>query len=352
MSASADSVAQSVTGDLERDGFVVVKSVLDKALVEQARRDLEAIYAKDLEERSLRNLDEQTFTHGSTKSILNKTTHLVLGLPGKSKALDDCYEKILTDPMTGQIIRAIAGEHIKIRDVNCRYMTGTYDGGDFLNPPHEWHRDSPGEFCIAIPLNDVAEGDNGATAVIPGSHRYPWCPRWNAMFGAPFYINRYPPKRGPSFLTRFNPFNRLLHKHRTKGSTGIYAKPGDFYIFLNDTWHGRVANLHGARAMIVMAGAFPTEFAFPDNPDPFPAEMVNRLPPKYRKAVSRDAPANSGTDTMTHRVLKSQRPDRPTDLFWWARKEKEAMVQLSHATLWCVQRVPRLHSLIRQHAAR
>ena len=94
--------------------------------------------------------------------------------------------------MTRELIRAIAGEHIKIRDVNCRYMSGTYDGGDFLNPPHEWHRDSPGEFCIAIPLNEVAEGDNGATAVVPGSHRYPWCPRWNAMFGAPFYISRNP----------------------------------------------------------------------------------------------------------------------------------------------------------------
>jgi hypothetical protein len=172
------------------------------------------------------------------------------------------------------------------------------------------------------------------------------------MFGAPFYINRYPPKRGPSFLTRFNPFNRLLHKRYTKGSTGIFVAPGDFYIFLNDTWHGRVANRHGARPMIVMAGAFPTEFPFPDTPDPFPAATTERLPPTYRRAVKRDAPINTDKNTMMHRVLKSQRRDRPVDLFWWARKEKEMMVHVSNATLSLVQRVPRLQKLIWQRAAR
>ena len=351
MSTSAAD-AKAIVADLERDGYVIVKSFLDKALVEEARRDLEAIYAKDLEERRMRNMDEQLFTHGSTKSILSKPSHLVLGLPGKSKALDQCYEKIFTDPMTRELIRAIAGEHIKIRDVNCRYMSGTYDGGDFLNPPHEWHRDSPGEFCIAIPLNEVAEGDNGATAVIPGSHRYPWCPRWNAMFGAPFYINRNPAKRGPSILTRFNPFNRLLHRRYTKGKTGTYCKPGDFYIFLNDTWHGRVANRHGARPMIVMAGAFPTDFAFPDEPDPFPAATTDRLPPNYRRAVARNAPINTDKNTMMHRMLRDRRPDRPTDLFWWARKEKEAMVGAANLALSVVQRIPKLERLVYRRAAR
>ena len=99
MSTSAAN-AQAIIADLERDGYVVVKSFLDKELVEEARRDLEAIYAKDLEERRMRNMDEQMFTHGSTKSILSRASHLVLGLPGKSKALDQCYEKIFSDPMT------------------------------------------------------------------------------------------------------------------------------------------------------------------------------------------------------------------------------------------------------------
>ena len=173
------------------------------------------------------------------------------------------------------------------------------------------------------------------------------------MFGAPFYINRYPPRHGPLFLTRFNPFNRLLHKLFTKGRTGIFSKPGDFYIFLNDTWHGRVPNQNGARAMIVMAwGAFPTDFDFPDKPDEFPAEVINKLPPTYAKVVARTLPPNKDPDTMMHRVIESQGRDGPADLFWWARKEKEAMSLMSRAALGTVKRFPRLQRMILQRAAR
>ena len=101
--------AKSLIADLERDGYVVVKSFLDEGLIAQARRDMEALYEKDLEERRMRNMDEQLFTHGTTKSVLTKPSHLILGLPGKSKALDDCYEKIFADPRTSQIIKAISG---------------------------------------------------------------------------------------------------------------------------------------------------------------------------------------------------------------------------------------------------
>jgi ectoine hydroxylase-related dioxygenase (phytanoyl-CoA dioxygenase family) len=345
---TASVTTQSLAATVEKDGYVVVKSLLDKGLVAQARRDLEAIYARDLEERRLRNDDTPLFTHGSTKSNLTKTSHLVLGLPGKSKALDQCYEKIFSDPTTRDLIRAIAGDHIKIRDVNCRYMTGADDPGDFLNGPHEWHRDSNGEFCIAIPLNEVPQGENGATAVIAGSHRYPWDPRWKGMFGAPFYIGRDPLKRGPSALTRLNFFNRWLFRRHMKNHTGTFAEPGDFYIFLNDTWHGRVPNRHGARPMIVMAGAFATDFPFPDTPAPFPAETIAQLPPTYRRAVSRDAPVNTNTHTIIHRMLRDRKRDRPTQLFWWARMEREALAAACNVALWLYERMPFLHGVVRR----
>ena len=349
---TASVTTQSIAAAVERDGYVVVKSFLDKDLVAQARRDLEAIYARDIEERRLRNADMPLFTHGSTKSVLSETSHLVLRLPGKSNALDQCYEKIFSDPTTRELIRAIAGDHIKIRDVNCRYMTGTDDPGDFLNGPHEWHRDSDGEFCIAVPLNEVPEGENGATAVIAGSHRWPWDPRWKGLFGAPFYISRTPLKRGPAALTRLNPFNRLLFKRHMRNHTGTFAEPGDFYIFLNDTWHGRVPNRHGARPMIVMAGAFPTDFSFPDNPDPFPPEMIERLPPAFRRAVARDAPVNTNKDTIIHRMLASRTRDVPTQLFWWARMEREAIGAACSVAMWLYERLPFLHGVVRRVVTR
>src|SRR5436190_3051592 len=348
--ASVDT--QSIAAAVERDGYVVVKSFLDKELVAQARRDLEAIYARDIEERRLRNDDTPLFTHGSTKSNLSPTSHLVLRLPGKSKALDRCYEQIFSAPATRDLIRAIAGDHIKIRDVNCRYMTGADDAGDLLNPPHEWHRDSDGEFCIAIPLNEVAQGENAATAVIPGSHRYPWDPRWKGMFGAPFYINRKPLERGPSLLTRLNPFNRWPYKRYMKNHTGTFAQPGDFYIFLNDTWHGRVPNRNGARPMIVMAGAFATDFPFPDTPTPFPAEVIGQLPPTYARVVARDLPVNTNKETIIHRMLRSRKGDLPSDLFWWARMEREAMVALCKAAFWLYKRMPFMHGVMRRVVTR
>jgi ectoine hydroxylase-related dioxygenase (phytanoyl-CoA dioxygenase family) len=349
---TASVAAQSIAATVERDGYVVVKSFLDKELVAQARRDLEAIYARDIEERRLRNADVPLFTHGSTKSSLTDKSHLVLGLPGKSKALDQCYEKIFSDPATRELIRAIAGDHIKIRDVNCRYMTGADDPGDFLNGPHGWHRDSDGEFCIAIPLSDVPAGENGATAVIAGSHRYPWDPRWKGLFGAPFYVSRNPLKKGPAALTRLNPFNRLLFKRHMKHHTGTFAEAGDFYIFLNDTWHGRVPNRGGARAMIVMAGAFPTDFPFPDNPDPFPPERIETLPPTFRRAVARDAPVNANKDTIIHRMLRNRQRDVPTQLFWWARMERQAIEAAASGAMGIYERLPFLHGFVRRVVTR
>jgi hypothetical protein len=322
--------AEGLLSTLERDGFVVVRSFLDEEVVARARRDLEALYAQDLEERCRRNADEPLFTHGSTKSVLTQPSHLLLGLPGRSAALDECYEKIFSAALTKALLRGMAGEHFKLRDVNCRYMTGAHDEGDFLNPPHEWHRDSPGEFCVAIFLNEVAPGDNAATALVPGSHRFPWCPRWNALFGEPFYVDR-DGRRGLRWLTRWNPFNRLLYRRRMGQQTGAFGKPGDFYIFLNDTWHGRMANRHGGRAMIAMAGGFPTDFPFPDEPAPFDAGALARLPPNFQRAAARGAPVNREKNTIIQRMVSARRRDTPAQVFWWARQERALVMRLSDA---------------------
>ncbi len=319
--------AQEYVSTLERDGFVVVPSFLDENLVNQAKLDLEEIYARDLEERKSRNADEPLFTHGSTMTVLTPPSHLALRLPGKSAALDQCYEKILTDPMSSELLTKTVG-NFKMRDVNCRYMTGSVDTGNFLNGPHELHRDSPGEFTIAIFLNEVSPGDNAGTEVVPGSHKYPWCPRWNALFGVPFYLNRKG-VRGPENVPRYNIFSRLLHRFFVKGHNahGVYGKPGDFYIFLNDTWHGRVPNMHGQRGMIVMAGGFPTDYPFPDEPQPFDPVQLNKIPPTYRRIAARDLPPNTDKTSIVHRLQEVRRRERPTNLFWWARRERELMVK-------------------------
>jgi hypothetical protein len=121
--------------------------------------------------------------------------------------------------------------------------------------------------------------------------------------------------------------------------TGAPGKAGDFYIFLNDTWHGRVPNLHGKRAMIVMLGGFPTDYAFPDNPDAVPAERLANIPPQYRQAVARNAPINTNKDTIIHRMLNGRKGDNPLSLFWWARKEREFFAAISRVVIKVGRRV-------------
>ena len=106
--------------------------------------------------------------------------------------------------------------------------------------------------------------------------------------------------------------------------------------------------------MIVMAGAFPTDFPFPDNPDKFPPEMIERLPPAYRRVAARDAPVNTNKDTIIHRMLRTRKRDLPIDLFWWARMEREAIVAIYKAemaaykvAIWFYVQVPFLRGFVR-----
>jgi len=104
--------------------------------------------------------------------------------------------------------------------------------------------------------------------------------------------------------------------------------------------------------MIVMAGAFPTDFSFPDDPTPFPPEVIEQLPPTYARAVARNAPINPNKDTILHRMLRERKRDRPNDLFWWARKERETMVALCNAGMWLYRRMPFMHGVVRRVVAR
>jgi hypothetical protein len=81
--------------------------------------------------------------------------------------------------------------------------------------------------------------------------------------------------------------------------------------------------------MIVMAGAFPTEFPFPDSPEAFPQQALDRLPPRYRQYASRELPPNPDQNSFMHRMLRGRREEGPSSLFWWVRKERELIAELS-----------------------
>jgi putative 2OG-Fe(II) oxygenase len=277
---------------LEKDGFVMFRNFFSEAAAAQAYSEINSFYQKDLEARRQQNIETSHWQGPAGYTILTEPTHLMIDVYTKSPALDLMFEKFLTDPQTKPALEMLTGPHIKLRGYNVRRMTGSY------NPPpaHEWHRDSLGEIGFGILLTDVEPEENGATSFVPGSHLFPYCPRWNNLF--------YVPTHFASWLVERAPINRILGKKVLQNHTGAHGKRGDAYIFINDTWHGRQPNLHGKEAMVVLIGAYPTDYNFPDKVTPPSAEILAKLPPNVAAAASTKLSKNTMNDTILRRMIR------------------------------------------------
>ena len=279
---------------LEADGFVMLKNFFNANDAQKAHDELNHWYNLDTKYRAENNVDVEMFNSPAGTFVLTKPSHLMIDAYGKSPTLDSMFEKFLSDKSTQPLIEALAGKNIKLRGYNIRKMTGAY------NPPpaHEWHRDSLGEFGFGILLTDVGPDENAATSFVPGSHLYPYCPRWNNLFYQPRWIL--------PFFYKNNFFSKLLGKHFLKNATGAFGKKGDAYIFINDTWHGRQPNLHGHQSMVVLIGAFPTDYVFPDKVTPPSKDILNQLPPHLKAVASCELPPNNPTDTILRRTIANR----------------------------------------------
>jgi ectoine hydroxylase-related dioxygenase (phytanoyl-CoA dioxygenase family) len=314
MATSAD--VKEVAADLEKTGFHVFHNALDRDLVEKARQEITEWLEADIRERPEALSKEGWFTSSAGRSVLTRPTHIVLDAYGKSPALDQLVEKILSDPLSAGVLKELAGEHIKFRGYNIQRMTGAPDPRPTIGiaaNPHEWHRDSRGEFGIALFLEDVPGPDNGATSLVPGSHYYPYCPRWNCLFGPPYQSRDG--KVGMNFFLRFNLFNWILGRKIAREATGAYGKQGDFYYFINDVWHGREPNTHGKTGIKVMLGAFSTDETYPDEVIPPNEQTLALLPPLVRRAAGQYPAPPSSDDTILKR-FRRQREATPMPLIF------------------------------------
>ena len=311
--------------ELEREGFYVFRDSLDLAEVELARKEIARWLEADLEERSRAGTPPWHSGVAGT-SVLTPPTHILLDAYGKSPALDQLVEKILSDSLSSGVLKALAGEQIKFRGYNIQRMTGAHDPRPSIgvaSNPHEWHRDSTGEFGIALFLEDVPGPGNGATSLIPGSHYYPYCPRWNCLFGPPFQ-SKWGTK-GLNFFLWFNVANRLLGRAISKKATGAYGKQGDFYYFINDVWHGREPNTAGRTGIKVMIGAFAADDPFPDRVVPPDKATLNKLPPLVRRAAGQLAVTSPEVtkDTILKRLRVLQQQTHPALIFRLAQLERK-----------------------------
>ena len=316
--------ADDLINTLMRDGFVVFRGFFPKDVAEQARVELKEWHARDIEARTRAGVDKNDSQHyhqfesAAGESSLSRYSHVLVDVYGKSPTLDHMFETVLTDPVSSKVIRAIAGEYFKIRGYNSRLMTGKPD-----ELGQGWHRDSPGEFGIGFLLTDVPPGDNGATAVLPGSHLLPYDPQANCLFRDDGWHVTTPVSNR---LKKLAIFNRLLEKKLMPRATGVSGTQGDLYIFLNDTWHGRQPNIHGRETMVVLIGCYPTEFPFPEEVKSLPAEVVVKLPPAVREVVRLDRPPNEKKDTVIYMTLSRREPLQRFGLFYWAAIERQLLV--------------------------
>jgi len=318
---------QGAVEELERDGFAVLRDFFDPALVAKARSEIAEWYRIDEAERR-ESLSKRPLHAGSAgKTILTDPTHLMLDVYGKSPTLDALFEKILTDDRSASVLTALAGKAIKLRGYNIKKMTGKADPKPTLGPsplPHEWHRDSRYEICIAIFLDDFSQPDNGTTALMKSSQLFPYDPRWSCLFGPILPMSGiFMPELGvPSFL-RFGFFNKRLARRLRSLESGAYGKRGDFYIFINDVWHGREPNIHRHDHMMLMVGAFPSGVAFPDRVTPPDAQTLAKLPPRLRAAAAQETAADEALEqTILGRMYRRRAAERAPVLFRLARAER------------------------------
>lgn len=296
------------TKSLKNDGFVFFRGFFDEETTDKAATELNALYDAGLDKKW-------------------GNSFLLTDIFGKSPTFDQMMEKVLTDTLTSKVLKELVGEHLKIRGYNIRRMDGSHDPAPFPDRkssiPHEWHRDARGEICISVLLTDVPGPDNGATALLPGSHLYPACPKRELIFSNTV---SYP---GKKFFVKNNIFNQALGKQLFKNKTGAYGKKGDLYIFMNDVWHGREANLHGHKAMISFMGAFATDFPFPDDWQPPSEDVLNILPPTLQKSLRhKDLPVNQNQNTIVHWMYRNRYQTSPIGLFALAKLERDLTAKL------------------------
>ena len=145
--------------------------------------------------------------------ILNKTNskngEIFQNIIGIDKRIDELLEKVLKNEEIQDTLIKVLGKNYLLRHITARYNE-SQDRGLAM------HQDAVGEFGIMILLN---EQPNGSTFFFPGTHLIPmeYYKAEKVSWGSLKLIN----------LTKY--FLMLA-----KGNAGNY------YYFLNRTWHGRM----------------------------------------------------------------------------------------------------------------
>lgn len=324
---------------VERDGFFVLKNFFDPSVVTVARKEVETLLEQQEQKHlALKQADPQgrawkTDTSSVYKSMYEDNLHTQFFFSTKSPAYCKLLNDLFASGVIKDLIKGLAGS-MRLRVDLCQRAKGYDDSsGEEFQGPLPWHRDTPGEFTFGIFLDDNPQPGWGGTTFIKGSHRNPLNPRWDMLAGEKDNFTKLkdytdPEKRFfPNSLLRLAILNRLARKKLKTEVVEATGMMGDIYFFLNDTWHGRAANITGKRNMASRFGGFASDFAF-KNDIPLP-DTIKDLPEPLRSLYLGPWEVNEDKTTFINRMMKERaKKTAHWPVTYLAAQEKKLLVQI------------------------
>jgi ectoine hydroxylase-related dioxygenase (phytanoyl-CoA dioxygenase family) len=218
-----DAAVTKVIATFHKDGFVVLRQVVDHDIV-NALREL----ADEFLDRDRSDL-EVTDIYGA--SVLRNT-----------QSLSPLFSEFVAYPPFVQVTEAILGTGFGF----CGQNVIRSDGGEAIST---WHTDDVTEFLvpdeierhdarmimpliwysIQIPLSDIDSVEDGATEIVPSSH----------------YSGRNPPR------CREEPDENDPPIFDGQLPVPVLVKAGDIYLFNHQTWHRGAPNISGKRRYLM-----------------------------------------------------------------------------------------------------
>lgn len=235
----------------------------------------EAIKLLDADKRHWSTRDDSISTYRQP-TYFTEDWEVLSNPLGISDVFDSSLERFFSHPDTRKKLASLLGRKYKIWECSIRRAKKADSGLYF-------HQDSKGEVGLSIFLTDQPDF-GGTTAVVPGSHRWPF---------------------NPSEIGIANTLRRPLFRPLLRP---IKGKKGESFFFFKKTWHGRVENSKETEGIAIMIGLFPVGYEF--RPFNCPKEVLAKLGPTLQGLLDPDSGFSEHADFQGKRMVLGDESDR------------------------------------------
>lgn len=254
--------SEATIAAMARDGFARLGNPFSPEQLDVLRAEVDRLYKEPREPFAKLQQEKRAGRYG-LKVLENSDWSVALDVAGFSPEFDALLEHALSHPAVKAVLEGVLGAHYKLEQVNVRRAE---PGG---NGQH-LHQDAVGEMGMTILVRDLPQL-GGATAFLPGSHRWP--------------------VRYSDVGITFDPW---WLKPVLGAATG---RAGDVFFFFNRTWHGRFSNQQQADAIMMSFFGVGAEC----RARPVPPSMLAAFGPELRRVIDPTQgfePASEGRSTV------------------------------------------------------